>query len=615
MLLSYDSPLYAYLSSSSLATDAMYIDMQTCKKAYEVVSSSISLQLHIELDINGLEIGEGSSKGNLNYSSILKELRDYQDAWFNMRFSPMVQQPIGALGVDVPNWDLRSGTYFGDFRESELEHDEDFLVDRTQIAVLGSSNLPPPINFEKKFTHTTADPNQDLVVLVEDEIEGSGLTRFHIHSLINGQPHPLAEHPIITVSFDNEFLRKNDLLDEMAGANPEIMGNYFIVKIYWPESGCEISEILLWDWKTGILLSRIHSKHSSARLTFLDKEHLLVYSVLPKNDIQSIRVALLVYRIPSTIIDREVPPNANFSPSSYPNREPILIFELPELHPTWEVTGQHFMLDPEPLPGDVVYTKSATLLCSHITTLYLRFRIWNNPLRQRYVYGSRKGTPTDFHVLVNVHNLLPHILECQYEPEGARTRIIRWSQWGTASTRWFIEDHAIEHSMDKMYRSQYIRSTSTKSGEAQLVSIVDFNPPLIKRYTYTSAAASRAKRASADKSEKTAVLEGKGMTAGRLFQTRVASTKLPVPTAGKALNQEALTEMIGSDMKTTIRAGFKEPVVSCLPYRVVTKMQLMPAHGHWRIHGEYLVGIPRIDWSQPENTPFSLYKIEPATQD
>ncbi|KAG8689055.1 hypothetical protein FRC11_004225 [Ceratobasidium sp. 423] len=170
----------------------------TCKKAYEVVSSSISLQLHIELEINGLEIADGSSKGNPNYSSILKELKDYQDAWLNLRLSPMVKQPIMGSDADVPNWELRSGTYYGDFRVSEPEHDEDFLVDRTQVAILGSPNIPPPIDFERTFAQSTMDPNQDLVILGEDEVEGSEFARYHLRSVATGQPHPLAEHPIIT---------------------------------------------------------------------------------------------------------------------------------------------------------------------------------------------------------------------------------------------------------------------------------------------------------------------------------------------------------------------------------------------------------------------------------
>ncbi|CAE6463959.1 unnamed protein product [Rhizoctonia solani] len=229
--------------------------------------------------------------------------------------------------------------------------------------------------------------------------------------------------------------------------------------------------------------------------------------MLSKNELRLNRIALLIYRIPDVTANHDVPPGANFHPASYPNHNPILIFEFPELHPSWEITRQQFMLGSEPLPNDVV------------------------------------------------------------------------------------------------------------SGEAQVVSVVDFNAPVIRRHAYTSATTSRAKRPSADKGQKFAVLHGKGMTIGRLFQPNRTSNKLPLLTTGQALNQEVATETIESDMKTIIRNGFKEPVESCLPYRVVTKMQQMPLHGHWRIHGEYLVGVPMRDFSGEQNRPFSLYKLELASQD
>lgn len=335
-----------------------------------------------------------------------------------------------------------------------------------------------------------------------------------------------------------------------------------------------------------MLISRIPVEQHLTRYTFLDKEHLLVYSVLPKNDSQSTRMALLIYRIPRVPMDNEVPANIDFCPCLYPSHEPILIFELPELHPTWEFAKYHSMLDSKPLPGDVVYAKSATLLCSHVTALRLGFQIWNNPHQRPYKYGSRKGTPTGFRVFVSTHHLFTHLT--RHQSEGVM--IIPFSQWGTA-TRWFIEDDSMEYSVDRIYRSQYIRSTTAELNKTQLVSIVDFNPPVIKRNAFNYIATSRTKCVSVDEFEETAVLEGRGMTAGSLFQPWIASTELSVATLGESLNQEVLTETIGSDMKTIIEVGFKDPVVSCLPYRVVTKSEVFPEHGHWMIHGEYLVGI------------------------
>ncbi|KAG8752002.1 hypothetical protein FRC11_008779 [Ceratobasidium sp. 423] len=55
-----------------------------------------------------------------------------------------------------------------------------------------------------------------------------------------------------------------------------------------------------------------------------------------------------------------------------------------------------------------------------------------------------------------------------------------------------------------------------------------------------------------------------------------------------------LVEIIGSDLPTVLKKGFKVPVESRLPYRVVTKSQTHRAEG-WTIDGEYIIGINVID--------------------
>ncbi|KAL5638783.1 hypothetical protein ACGC1H_003215 [Rhizoctonia solani] len=512
----------------------------------------------------------------------------------------------------MPNWGFRSGTHYGEFRASELDHDRDHQVDSTQLATLGPSRLPPSTNYGKKFRFCIVDPKQDLAVLVDEQVDPR-FARFHLHSVTTGQPHPFAEHPILTVRFDDAFLQEHDLLDGLMSTDPKVMGNYLAVKFNWLESDYNVTEVLLWDWRAGVLLARIHCEHHSARYTYLDKEHLLVYSALAENDARSTHLALLIYHIPNITSGYAVPTNANFCPSLYPKHNPALIFELPELQQHWEITRMDFVLSANPLPGDIVYAKSATLLCSRVTTLGLAFQIRNTPRQQPFVYRSRKGNPTELHVFVSTQPLFTYF--SGYQSGELTTRTIPWSEWGTSATRWFIEDYSLEHSTDKIYGSQYIRSTTLKSGEAQLVSIVDFNTPIIRRHAYKSTVKSRAKREAANQSENMVVLEGKGMTTGRLLQTSIASTELPVPIVGEALNQEVLTEMIGSEMKTIIRVGFQDPVVSCLPYRVVTKIQRMPLYGYWQIHGEYLVGIPRRDWWERGEPSLPLYKLKLPYQD
>lgn len=69
----------AVCASAVYTTIDSHGNYQTCKKHLEIVTNSISLQLHIELEANGLEIIEGIPNGNPDYSTILKELRRYRD--------------------------------------------------------------------------------------------------------------------------------------------------------------------------------------------------------------------------------------------------------------------------------------------------------------------------------------------------------------------------------------------------------------------------------------------------------------------------------------------------------------------------------------------------------
>ncbi|CEL57189.1 hypothetical protein RSOLAG1IB_08422 [Rhizoctonia solani AG-1 IB] len=519
-----------------------------------------------------------------------------------MRFTPLFVQPIGLPNIEMLNWELRSGIYYGDFRTSALDNDPRFMSDRTQIAVLGTSNITPATNFGKSYSFCIADPKQDLAVLVDDEQPSSNSVQFHFHSLTTGQPHRLAEHPILTVNFDTAFLSEYGLLDELISADPEIMGNYLIVNLKWLEMDSYISETLLWNWKSGVLLARIQSENSTSRHAFLNSSYFLIYSALPNNDDRGTRLALSIFPIPKVTQDHKVPPRAHFCPSSYPKCIPVLILELPELLSYYRITGQYFSLNLDQ-PGNVVYSRSATLVCSHPTTLSLSFQTLSSRSRTPYNLGIGRFT-----VFISTHPIFAYLREPRLESTVPRT--IPWGQWGTTATRWFSNDLS-----GHPYRSHCVLSAETKSTDGQLLSIVDFNAPVTKRHEYNSATASRPKRMAANKYQMTMVLEGKGISEDHLSRARLGSTKLSLPLSGQAMNHEIATEMIGRDMKTVISVGFKDPVVSSLPYRVVTKLQRMPPHGHWRTHGEYLIGFPRRILALDENQPLSLYKLEFPTQE
>ncbi|CAE6494042.1 unnamed protein product [Rhizoctonia solani] len=143
----------------------------TCRKAYKVLRESISLQLHIELEVNGLEIAsiDQSSNAGPDYRSILRELKGYQDAWVNLRFEPEPIKHLSRLeGHRLHK--LRHQTHFGAFYQPTHENDGASRYsgpfDHIQIAKLDSLAAPIALRFSK-FHKFTVDPKQDLIILVE----------------------------------------------------------------------------------------------------------------------------------------------------------------------------------------------------------------------------------------------------------------------------------------------------------------------------------------------------------------------------------------------------------------------------------------------------------------
>ncbi|KAG8718674.1 hypothetical protein FRC11_003514 [Ceratobasidium sp. 423] len=159
----------------------------TCKESHEIVHQSVSVQLHIELEVNGLEIVEQSPKVGTSYASILQELKDYRDAWLNFRLSLAYLQRIAdpATGIICPEWGLHNEAYFGGFRRPEEDDPEAYPLDSIQVAHFYSPTIPPPLYFKKKTDESTVDPKQDLIVLVEHDTKQLvifSFTHAHFHT-------------------------------------------------------------------------------------------------------------------------------------------------------------------------------------------------------------------------------------------------------------------------------------------------------------------------------------------------------------------------------------------------------------------------------------------------
>ncbi|EUC59010.1 F-box protein, putative, partial [Rhizoctonia solani AG-3 Rhs1AP] len=224
----------------------------TCKAYQKIVADTTSLQLHIELEANGLEIVKGSFKGEATYSIILEDLRRFRDAWLNLDVNAIQFIPLDSESPD-----------------------------------------PPPLMFDFKFNEFTVDPEQGLIAMIcrADDFDLGNTCDIHLCSSATGLAHPLAQYPKLTVAFDYPL---PPFSSQFA---LEIMGHRLLTKA--AHSGANNYELLIWDWRHGALLHRISSREGMCDFTFLDQRHLVVLSVTRSNPDRAIlnKFALMIYAI------------------------------------------------------------------------------------------------------------------------------------------------------------------------------------------------------------------------------------------------------------------------------------------------------------------------------
>ncbi|KAF8752795.1 hypothetical protein RHS01_07224 [Rhizoctonia solani] len=193
---------------------------------------------------------------------ILQELKDYQDAWLNLRLGPESVKSLPALD-DSPVHHLRDGKYIGIFHERTPGDGQVGVYrpfDHIQVADLNTLALPPPLKL-REFHAFTADPKQNLTVLIEYDGQWFMFQHIYIHfyDITTGQPHPLAHFPILTVQL-TEF--SESTVPAYGGSRAIVMGDLLIVSLL----GHGSANILIWNWqRVRVTLSLTESTYRMSR--------------------------------------------------------------------------------------------------------------------------------------------------------------------------------------------------------------------------------------------------------------------------------------------------------------------------------------------------------------
>ncbi|KEP46733.1 F-box-like domain protein, partial [Rhizoctonia solani 123E] len=514
----------------------------TCKAYHELVAESTSLQLHIELEVNGLELVKGSSKHDATYSVILEDLKRLYDAWLTLDIGEPIVRSLGSL--PGPLWDLRENFYIRAFSRSEAN-----IPDTVQFIPLdGQTPDPPCFMFDFGFREFTVDPEQALIAMIS---RGPDNNTCHVHlcSSITGLPHPLAEHPRLTAEFDFEPPTVS------SGFAIEIMEHLVLVKLSYPDTS--IYEVLIWDWKSGNLLHRISSRKGMCDFMFLDQRHLVLLASTtgPTED----SIALLVYDISNTAPARTSYPDKQSRVDGFSTTEPILRLEFPRLKESSRISETGFFLRAGPTPGRRIYTKSAAFSCSYVMTLSITFGF--HPVG--YIWEISDAP--SYRVFLDGRSLLNHILTSPHD----ETTVLPWDAWGPNATRWFTAPRESDHLVYWPYcmaGSKYIPPLS----HLPYYSIFDFSPLSVSR------SGTQLTQLHSDTIPSDGGL-GMGHRFGSLL--RFSDGHLPDFLAELPSRPEPFVAIIGSDDPSIMDAsnpGFGEPITSRLPYRLVYAIQFIP---------------------------------------
>ncbi|KAH7311778.1 hypothetical protein B0J17DRAFT_381187 [Rhizoctonia solani] len=539
----------------------------TCKTYYELIAQSTSLQLHIELESNGLELVKGSSKGDATYWEILEDLRRFHDAWLDLKVGHPIVRPLGRS--DMLLWELREGFYVKGFSRSGGNY-----ADTLQFVPLDAAIPdPPPIAFDFSFNEFTVDPAQGLVAIMfrDQDQDLQSILHIHLCSSTTGLAHPLAQYPKLTAEF--ESICRVYVSDFAI----EIMGDMLLTRIS-RNSAC-IYEVLIWNWKSGTFLTRISSRIGICDTFFLDRQHLVLQTATCSSHTHLDTLALLVYAIPNGDSAHNDFPREYLKVADLSVAQPILRLEFPQINQSFVISVNGFLLHSDPVPGRILYTKSAAFSCSYATTLGMAFSFgqvnggWDEPPYYR-VFVDGKFLLDQIHSNANVHG---------------ETRVLPWTSWGIYVTRWFISSYPPDHWVSWMSASRFLMASS--------------DPPYYCVFDFSSLSIHPLRDRLASSQP--------GSCGHKIIGVKWLDDDIHRIAENPMHGHELTSITVGKDSPNVFYCdnglAFDEPIESRLPYRLAFRRLTEMSHEGLQIVGDCIVGVNT--WG-PSSENITIYKIE-----
>ncbi|KAF8699684.1 hypothetical protein RHS03_07099, partial [Rhizoctonia solani] len=516
-----------------------------------------------QLSQSGLQLKEAG-----NIVALLNEFRKFRDGWLYLKLGKPLM--LESTDPDMRLYELGQGYYAAALSTSFALPG---VIKLTNLHNGSSTKLSLGV----QFSEFQIDMSQELLALVAIEAHVTGSSSIYLRSSDTGHSHPAALHPDWTVQLPFNVERRS------SGIFVEIMDELLAVKYVSIER--DVSNILIWNWKSGLLLNRIECLSMSCTFGFLGTDSLLLFQ-----SIKDAGVNVVVY---TNVRSPSVPSpdsRAVFDISQYPVAKPSFEFGFPEFS---EGAHAYLLMRSEPVPtlGSTGPAKFMPRPSSRIVQLSMSVVQSVGPqrgLRQYHIFLSK----TQILKCMKMYDDAPTAkLGPGSEADSESPIRIPWERWGEHATRWFGTPAAMSPWICRTHGTRFIQAHPYVGDDdggnehpLEYLSVLEFHQPTIRRMAqlgcdkHLSMWNSEQGRQHIDWNSPDEVLE---------YFTNSLRSRPNVAVDDDAVFVDIIDETVPS--YTPFNGQI---LVTRLPYRIVTRRRPVPKHSGWMMDNNLIIGMP-----------------------
>ncbi|CCO30303.1 hypothetical protein BN14_04330 [Rhizoctonia solani AG-1 IB] len=549
---------------------------QTCKTISQVTRHSKVFELHKELQSSGYQLSQSGLqiKETGEIVRLLDDFRRFRDGWLYLKLG--TPTALDCTDPDMRLYELRQGYYAAALSSSYMQPGTIKLTDL-------HSGYSSKISLGVQFSEFQIDASQELLVLVAIEAHVTETSTIYLRSSDTGHSHPASLHPQWTVRLPFNMERRS------SGIFIEVMDELLAVKYVSVERN--LSSILIWNWKNGVLLNRIECLGTSCTFGFLAPDSLLLFqSTIDPS------VNLVVYTDIRCSGDSSQQPQAEYNVSSYPIITPRFEFAFPEFP---EDAIAYLLMRAEPAPtlgstGPATFMPQPTARIIQLSMSVIQSSGPERGLRQYQIFLSKTQILKYMEIYGVMSELVPDSLVR-----------IPWELWGEHATRWFGTPAAMSPWICRTYGSRFIQAHPYVGDDdgsehpLEYLSVLEFHQPTIRRMAergcdkHLSMWSSEEGRQHIDWNSPDEVLE---------YFTNSLRSKQKASAEDDAVFVDIIDETVPS---CTPFNG--QTLVTRLPYRVVTRRRPVPKHSGWMMDNNLIIGMPGDELENMQNKHMTIY--------